>query len=135
VFLLAESVGGACFPPWLGSSDAMKAIDDVGAFGGPAVNSGLSGYVLELAIDPTTPSTIYAGTNAGVFSMQQGAVCIGDCDGSSDVGVNEIITLVNIALGTAQPSACPQGIPSGDEVTISLIIQAVNRALDGCGGG
>jgi hypothetical protein len=55
----------------------------------------------------------------------------GDCDGSGDVAVNEIITLVNIALGTAQPSACASGVPSGAEVNVALIIQAVSNALNG----
>jgi len=55
--------------------------------------------------------------------------CTGDCDGSGDVTVNEIITLVNMALGTAQPSACASGVPSGAEVNVALIIRAVNNAL------
>jgi hypothetical protein len=58
--------------------------------------------------------------------------CTGDCDGSGDVTVNEIITLVNIALGTAQTAACPHGVPSGAEVDITLIIRAVNNALLTC---
>ena len=58
--------------------------------------------------------------------------CTGDCDGSGDVTVNEIITLVNIALGTAQASACASGVPSGVEVNVALVIQAVNNALNGC---
>jgi streptogramin lyase len=60
--------------------------------------------------------------------------CIGDCDGSRDVTINELITMVNIALGGPQPSACPDGVPSGTEVDIALIIQAVNNALNGCSG-
>jgi uncharacterized delta-60 repeat protein len=60
--------------------------------------------------------------------------CPGDCDGSGDVTVNEIIAVVNIALGNAQPSVCPNGIPAGTEIDISLIIQAVNNALTGCPG-
>jgi hypothetical protein len=43
--------------------------------------------------------------------------------------------MVNIALGNAQPSACPHGIPSGAEVDIALIIQAVNNALSSCPAG
>lgn len=59
--------------------------------------------------------------------------CVGDCDGSGEVTVNEIITMVNIALGSAEPSACPSGIPSGTAVDIALIIQAVSNALTtGC---
>ena len=59
--------------------------------------------------------------------------CVGDCDGNGDVTVNELITLVNIALGYAPPSACPNGVPSGRQVNIALIVQAVNNALYGCG--
>ena len=48
--------------------------------------------------------------------------------------INDLITLVNIALGTAQPSACPNGdLPLGGEVNVAVIIQAVNNALNGCG--
>ncbi|MGD0947272.1 MAG: right-handed parallel beta-helix repeat-containing protein [Candidatus Binatia bacterium] len=63
------------------------------------------------------------------------STCIGDCNGDGSVTVDEILTMVNIALGTAQTTACPDGVPSGDEVNISLILQAVNNALNGCGGG
>jgi hypothetical protein len=61
-----------------------------------------------------------------------GATCVGDCDGGRTVTVNEIITMVNIALGNAQPPACPHGVSSGAEVDIALIIQAVNNALNEC---
>jgi len=56
----------------------------------------------------------------------------GDCDGSGDVTVSEIITLVNIALGNADLSACRGGIPcSVDVVDITLIVDAVSYALNG----
>jgi hypothetical protein len=49
--------------------------------------------------------------------------------------MDELLTLVNIALGKAQPSAaCPHGVPSGADVDITLIIRAVNNALGGCPG-
>jgi len=57
-----------------------------------------------------------------------------DNGGTGSVTVNEIITLVNIALGNAQPSACPYDVPSAADVDVALIIQAVNVALTGCGG-
>jgi hypothetical protein len=49
------------------------------------------------------------------------------------VTIGELITLVNIILGSAQPAACANGIPDGATVDIALIIQAVNNALGGCG--
>jgi hypothetical protein len=63
------------------------------------------------------------------------ATCVGDCGGDGSVTVDEIIIMVNIALGSAQPSACPDGIPSGATVDITLIIQAVNNALGMCSAG
>jgi hypothetical protein len=59
--------------------------------------------------------------------------CVGDCDGSGDVTVNELITLVNIALGNAPLSSCVAGDAdhSGD-ITIDEILRAVNNALNGC---
>jgi hypothetical protein len=61
--------------------------------------------------------------------------CVGDCDGSGDVTVNEIISMVNIALGSAPLSACTAGDAdhSGD-ITINEVIAAVNNALNGCTG-
>lgn len=59
-------------------------------------------------------------------------MCVGDCNGNGTVTVNEIIALVNIALGTATSSACPNGVSAGQGVTVTLIIQAVNHALGTC---
>ena len=56
---------------------------------------------------------------------------VGDCDGSGDVKVNELITLVNIILGEPHPPACRDGIPNGVDVDIALILQAVEDALIG----
>jgi hypothetical protein len=59
--------------------------------------------------------------------------CPGDCDGAGTVTVDELITLVNIALGTLEPSACPAGDANGDQtITVDEIILAVNAALSGC---
>ncbi len=56
--------------------------------------------------------------------------CLGDCGGDGEVTVDEIITMVNIALGSAQVSTCPVADANGDrEVTIDEIIQAVNSLL------
>jgi hypothetical protein len=61
------------------------------------------------------------------------SACPGDCGGDGEVGVDEIITMVNVALGNADVSACRAGDSSGDgEITIGEIIAAVNNALGGC---
>jgi pimeloyl-ACP methyl ester carboxylesterase len=61
--------------------------------------------------------------------------CTGDCDGGGKVTVNEIIIMVNIALGNADVSACRAGDASQDgQITVDEILTAVNNALNGCSG-
>lgn len=60
-------------------------------------------------------------------------ICAGDCDGSSSVTVDEIVTLVNIALGTADMASCPAGDGDGSgAVEVNDIVGALRRSLDGC---
>jgi hypothetical protein len=47
--------------------------------------------------------------------------------------VLELVRLVNIILGKAQPSACPLGLARRTTVDIAVLVQAVNSALRGCG--
>ena len=58
--------------------------------------------------------------------------CVGDCRAIDAVQITDILTLVNIALGNAQASTCAHGVASSTDVTVALIIQAVNNALNGC---
>ncbi len=68
-------------------------------------------------------------------SAAQAQQCVGDCSGDGEVAINELITGVNIALGSAQLPSCPAFDKSGDgAVSISELIEAVNNALSGtCG--
>jgi hypothetical protein len=62
--------------------------------------------------------------------------CTGNCDGNEVVTVDEIITMVNIALGSVNLDRCVAGDASGDGVvTVDEILQAVTNALDGCPAG
>jgi hypothetical protein len=59
--------------------------------------------------------------------------CVGDCDGSGAVTVDEITRLVSIALGTQGVAVCPSGDRDGDEmITVDEIQTAVNLGLNGC---
>lgn len=73
-------------------------------------------------------------TNTPMQTQTPGATppCVGDCNGSTEVAVNELVTLVSIALGNADASTCSRGIPTGLNVDISLIVRAVTNALAGC---
>lgn len=58
--------------------------------------------------------------------------CVGDCDHSHVVTVNELILGVDIALGTQSANACVAFQDQSGMVTITQIIQGVNNALNGC---
>src|SRR5262249_18454073 len=59
-----------------------------------------------------------------------GGGCVGDCDDSGDVAINELIIGVNISLGTAQISQC-LAFDTNDsgEVEINELIGGVNSSL------
>jgi len=61
------------------------------------------------------------------------AACVGDCDGSGDVSVSDLVIGVNIALDNQPVSNCPAFDPDDSgTVTISELIQGVNHALTSC---
>jgi hypothetical protein len=65
-------------------------------------------------------------------AMAQSA-CVGDCNNSNDVTVDELLSLVNIALGNADVSTClPGDANHDDQITIDEILTAVGNALNGC---
>ena len=53
-----------------------------------------------------------------------------NCNGNGSVTVDEILTLVNIALGSAPIADCLVG--DGGQITVDQILVAVNHALNGC---
>jgi hypothetical protein len=62
-----------------------------------------------------------------------GAACVGDCNGNGEVTVNELVSMVNIALETAPVSQCRNGDSNGDGgITVAEIVTAVTKALNGC---
>ena len=62
------------------------------------------------------------------------SACIGDCGGGGHVTVDELLTMVSIALGNASVLDCPGGDANGDNhITVDEILRAVNTALNGCG--
>jgi len=86
-------------------------------------------------VNNATTGTAHTQCSIGAFEADAFSPepCVGDCDGTGGVTIDELITLVNIALGNAQASTCPHGVPSGAEINVALIIQAVNNTLNGCG--
>ncbi len=61
------------------------------------------------------------------------APCPGDCSKNGTVTVDEILTMVHIALGNADLSTCLVGDANHDSrITIDDILVAVLKALHGC---
>ena len=70
------------------------------------------------------------------FALQpaEGQVCVADCNTDGEVTVNELVTMVNVALGTVDVSGCTVGDANHDAtISINEIITGVNNALNGCG--
>jgi hypothetical protein len=66
-------------------------------------------------------------------SLAQPPACVGDCDESGMVTIDDILILVNIALGTANVDDCQSGDADGSgDITIEEILQGVNNAQIGC---
>jgi len=71
---------------------------------------------------------------SGAFSVGVPAdVCLGDCNDDGAVRIDELLTLVRIALGDAAVTACQAALPDGAEtIDIATLVAAVGTALDGC---
>ena len=62
-------------------------------------------------------------------------VCVGDCNGDGQVTINELLTIVNSALGTVRATVCAAGDANANgEITVDEILGGVNNALKGCQG-
>jgi hypothetical protein len=82
------------------------------------------------AVLPSPTPTLSLPTSTPTTSS---ATCVGDCNGDAMVTVNELVTGVNIDLGSLAVSACRAfDIDGNGAVTINELIQAVSNALTSC---
>lgn len=73
---------------------------------------------------PTETPTLSPTPTAEVFT------CVGDCGLDGEVTIDELVQMVNIALGVAELEQCPAGDANGDgEISIDEIIRGVSYAL------
>jgi hypothetical protein len=98
-----------------------------------------TGSVLSATATATPPATATssstpAPTTPGAPTATRTArPCVGDCDSSGAVGIDELLTMVNIALGRVPVSACTAGDADGNgRIDIAELLKAVNSALAGC---
>jgi len=109
--------------------DSQQFGVDAGAFGITAVdlNNDRLPDLVTANIDVDTVSVL---VNTGTPPTPS---CVGDCDGTGMVAINELITGVNIALGSSPLSSCTAFDQNGDGmVGINELISGVNNALNGC---
>ncbi len=93
----------------------------------PAPTSSATPETTATAVQTATPSPVPATLTPAVPS------CIGDCNGDGIVTVDELLTMVNIALGNAQLQSCVAGDDNGDgQISVDEILTAVNNGLNGC---
>jgi len=59
--------------------------------------------------------------------------CVGDCGNDNTVTIDDVVVMINVALGDALISTCEAGDKNRNGViTVDEIIMAVNNALTGC---
>ena len=109
--------------------------------GSPAIDAGDDGVCLEPPVNNHDqrglvrpgPHHLHCSIGAYEPDADPPEACAGDCDTSGNVSIDELLVLVNIALGAAPMTACPSGDMNGDgAMKIDEIIAAVKSALDGC---
>ena len=84
----------------------------------------------DVSADGTKSTVLFSD---GTFTVGTTTACAGDCNSDGMVAINELITGVNIALGSAQVTACPSfDVNKDGSVAINELISAVNNALGGC---
>jgi len=82
---------------------------------------------------PTATDTGIASPTPTPTTTVTPAPCTGDCNSDGVVTVDEILTMVNVAVGNSAISACPPGDSNHDgEITVDEILAAVPKALNGC---
>jgi len=78
-------------------------------------------------------ATASATQSATVTPTVTTPTCVGDCDGSKAVTIDELVKGVNIALGEAALTECDAF--GTESVTVDKLVRAVGNALRGCQGG
>ena len=90
--------------------------------------------IVQLTVSDTVFRRLFPSANSEVADLRKVTLgCIGDCNHNGRVTVDEIVAMLNRALGNAQVSVCTRGDLNRDgNITIDEILTAVNNALHGC---
>lgn len=127
------------FAAWDGSTDSNLGTVSVSVSAAPATPTTVATPTMRATPTRSPTSTVPAATSptptASPAASPVAVLCVGDCDGSSSVTIDELVTGVNIALGSAPMRVCPAFDCNHDgQVTVNCLVRAVNAALNGCVG-
>jgi len=91
--------------------------------------------IVQLTINDATFQRLFPSPNIEVADLRKVTLgCIGDCDRDTHVTIDEILGMVNNALGNPEVPVCGRGDLNRDgQITIEEILTAVNNAQQGCG--
>lgn len=132
----ADSSGDAAEELFLAQTDAGQGAES------PCVDTG-TGLLQDLGLEKTSTRTdgvpdtgaVDVGYHAGIWDGDTAKVRltargIGDCNGDSQVTIDEILLAVNVLLGNAPLTDCPSADGNADgAVTIDELLAALSRAL------
>ena len=122
-----------CLPPDTGVRSALDRDED-GYWNGDERSSGSDPADRGSYPGGPTPTPTATATPTMPPPTPTPLPCLGDCDRSGAVTVDEIVLGVNIALGERPLSACAP-FDSGDDqaVTVDELLVGIGNALEGCG--
>jgi FG-GAP-like repeat len=64
----------------------------------------------------------------------EGCRCVGDCNSDGRVSIDELVTMVDIALQRPAPVPCENGDDNHDgQIVVTEVVTGVRNALNGCG--
>ena len=91
----------------------------------------------DLAVGNRTDNTVSVLLTVTACVEAIPRVCVGDCRSDGAVTIDELLTMVSIALGGTLPAACPAAASWVDngaypELGIPAVIKGVSNALCGC---
>ena len=110
-----------------GTSGTLYTFTDTGGYA-----ENVSGAVTTLA----TALTHEAFRGVTLAPVGAPSACVGDCGNHGQVGGNDLITMLHIALGASPLSECSNGdADKNGAITVNEIIAALNNVPDGCPGG
>ena len=121
-------------PTWTLSPTSTSASTPTPTATPTATAPGTSAPTYTATPSPTwTPTSTATATFTATTPAPTPAGCTGDCNADNHVTVDEILTMVNVALGNTPLLNCEAGDANHDgQITVDEILTAVNNALNGC---